>query len=232
MHRARSRSQVRTAPSQTTTVPDVPDSSEHNRLGQLEQLAEKQAQTVNQLMEQVAVLITRPSVTPSTSASSSSMSTPAIPTATTDPASPTHNSPASSVVPGQPSSNPHAVATATVDPTILASVAQGSVHGFNLSKTLNSIFTLGSTLRPELKKAIVAGDYINLATLKPGHQNKRYSHTAHVDDHGASVRVTVPEPPPLPRISMSGCTCFAHMQLYSCKKIPPKLQTYSHTLSG
>ena len=195
-HRARSRSQVRTAPSQTTTVPDVPDSSEHNRLGQLEQLVEKQAQTVNQLMEQVAVLITRPSVTPSTSASSSSMSTPAIPTATTGPAPPTHNSPASSVVPGQPSSNSHAVTTGTVDPAILASVAQGSGQGFNLSKTLNSIFTLGSTLRPELKKAIVAGDYVNLATLKPGHQNKRYSHTAHVDDHGASVRVTVPEPPP------------------------------------
>ena len=72
VHRARSRSQVRTAPSQTATVPNVPDSSEHNRLGQLEQLVEKQAQTVNQLMEQVAVLITRPSVTPSTSASSSS----------------------------------------------------------------------------------------------------------------------------------------------------------------
>ena len=194
--RARSRSWVRTAPRQTVTVPDVHDSSEHNRLGQLEHLMEQQAQTVNQLMQQVSALSARPNITPSTSAGSSEIHPPATSTVATDPAATPHNSPASSVVPGHPSSNPDAVATRTVDPAVLSSMAQGSLQGFNLSKTLNSIFTLGSTLRPEVKKAIGAGDYINLATLKPGHKNKRYSHTAHVDDHGASVRVTVPEPPP------------------------------------
>ena len=72
-----------------------------------------------------------------------------------------------------------------MDPAILTSMAQRPVQGFNLSKTQLNIY-VGVDASPEVRKAIVAGDYVNLATWKPGYKNKQYSHTAHVDDNGAS----------------------------------------------
>ena len=75
----------------------------------------------------------------------------------------THNFPASSVVTEHPSSNPHDVATGTVDPAILTSMAQRPVQGFNLSTTQLNIY-VGVDASPEVRKAIVAGDYVNLAT--------------------------------------------------------------------